>query len=52
MTNALLLLAEKLQAMGKKADAAKIYGQLKETRTDKEEAYVRDAATRGLAASM
>jgi len=49
-TNALLLLAENLQAAGKKAEAAKIYGNLKETRTEKEETYVRELATKALGA--
>lgn len=47
-TSNALLLAEKLLAAGKKAEAAKIYGRLKETRTDASEAYVRDAAQEGL----
>ncbi len=48
---ACLLLAENLLAAGKKAEAAKIYKRLKETRTDSSEAYVREAAERGLAAA-
>ncbi len=47
-TSNALLLAEKLLASGKKAEAARIYGHLKETRTDASEAYVRDAAQEGL----
>ncbi len=47
-TSAALLLAERLLAAGKKAEAAKVYGHLKETRTDASEAYVRDVAQEGL----
>jgi len=47
-TSAALLLAEKLLASGKKAEAAKMYRLLKESRTDKSEAYVLEAATEGL----
>jgi hypothetical protein len=48
-TSNALLLAERLLAAGKKAESAKIYGHLKETRTDPSEAYVKDAAQEGLA---
>jgi len=48
-TSSALLLAEKLLAAGKKADAARIYKHLKETRTDASEAYVAEAAAEGLA---
>jgi hypothetical protein len=50
-TQACLLLAENLLAAGRKADAARIYARLNETRTDPSERYVRDAAARGLAAA-
>jgi HEAT repeat protein len=49
-TQACLLLAENLAAAGKKRDAAKIYGHLRDTRTDPKEQYVREVAVRGLAA--
>jgi HEAT repeat protein len=48
-TSSALLLAERLLAAGKKADAAKMYRLLKESRTEKSEAYVLEAATEGLA---
>jgi hypothetical protein len=48
-TSAALLLAEKLLAAGKKPEAAKMYRLLKESRTEKSEAYVLEAATEGLA---
>ena len=48
-TSYALLLAEKLLATGKKADAAKIYKTLVDTRTDASEAYVKEAAAEGLA---
>ena len=48
-TSNALLLAEHLLAAGKKAEAAKIYTHLKETRTDASESYVKDAAQEGLA---
>ena len=47
-TSNALLLAERLLAAGKKADAAKIYAHLKNTRTDASEAFVRDIASDGL----
>ena len=47
-TQACLLLAENLLAAGKKADAAKIYGRLHETRSDAAEGYIKEAAARGL----
>lgn len=46
--NACLLLAERLAATGRKAEAAKIARRLQETRTDPSEAYVREAADRVL----
>src|SRR5262245_19912937 len=48
-TSSALLLAEKLLASGNKADAAKMYRLLKESRTYKSEAHVLEAATEGLA---
>lgn len=48
-TSFALLLAERLLAAGKKSDAAKMYRLLKESRTEKPEAYVLEAATEGLA---
>ena len=47
-TSFALQLAERLLASGKKADAAKMYRLLKESRTEKSEAYVLEAATEGL----
>jgi hypothetical protein len=49
-TNACLLLAENLQAAGKKAEAAKIGKHLRDKRADPEEAHVREAAERLLGA--
>ena len=40
--------ADRLLAAGKKADAAKIYKHLQETRTDASEAYVKEIAGEGL----
>jgi len=48
-TKASLLLAEKLLAAGKKAEAKRIYSRLRHTRTDPSERYVREAADRALA---
>ena len=48
-TSYALQLAERLLASGKQAEAAKMYRLLKESRTDKSEAYVLEAATEGLA---
>ena len=45
---ACLLLAEKLQAAGNKAEAAKIYKHLRDTRTDPSESYIREAAEKAL----
>ncbi len=45
-----LVLAEKLAAAGKKGPAAEIYAHLRDTRSDPQEKYVRDAAQKGLAA--
>jgi HEAT repeat protein len=45
-----LVLAEKLAAAGQQAPAAKIYTYLRDTRSDPQEKYVRDAAEKGLAA--
>jgi hypothetical protein len=50
MTKFCLVLAENLTAAGRKADAAKIYTQLRDTRKDPSEKYVCEAAARGLAA--
>ncbi len=44
-----LLLAENLVAAGRKAQAAKIYRHLHNSRTDDREAFVRETALRGLA---
>lgn len=49
-TKACLLLAERLAAAGKKAEAARIYQHLHRTRTDPAERYIQEAAERGLAA--
>lgn len=48
-TSNALLLAEKLLASGKKAEAVKIYKHLYESRQDDSEAYVKEAAQEGLA---
>jgi len=45
-----LVLAEKLAAAGNKPEAAGIYRQLRESRTDPAEKYIRDAADKALAA--
>ena len=45
-----LVLAEKLQATGRKSEAAKIYAQLRNTRNDPSEKYIRDAAEKALTA--
>lgn len=50
-TKACLLLAEKLLAVGKKSEAARIYKHLRDTRTKPAERYVSDAAKTGLAAA-
>ena len=47
-TSTALLLAERLLAAGKKADAARIYKHLQETRSDASEAYVKEIAGEGL----
>jgi len=49
-TKACLVLAEKLAASGKKADARWIYERLKKTRIGKFDQHIREAAQRGLAA--
>jgi HEAT repeat protein len=48
-TQACLVLAERLEATGKKAAAGRIYAHLKKARTDASEKYVRDAAEKALA---
>ncbi|HEX7897515.1 MAG TPA: HEAT repeat domain-containing protein [Planctomycetota bacterium] len=48
-TSACLLLAERLLAAGKKADAVRIYKHLESTRTEPSEAYVRELAAEALA---
>ncbi len=50
LTQACLVLAEKLLTAGKKNEAAKVYTCLRDTRTQKSEKYVRDAAEKTLAA--
>jgi len=50
-TKACLMLAEKLLAADRKDDAAKIYTHLRDTRTDRSERYVRDAAEKALTAA-
>jgi HEAT repeat protein len=47
-TQACLLLAEKLLAGGHNKEAAQIYSRLRDSRTEPAEAYVREAAARGL----
>ena len=45
---ACLVLAENLAAAGKKSEASRVYKRLAEGRTDSSEAYIREAAERGL----
>jgi len=45
-----LVLAEKLAAAGNKDEARRVYAHLQQTRTDRSERYVRDAAQEALAA--
>lgn len=47
-TQACLLLAENLLKSGQKQEAVQIYTRLRDTRTEPAEAYVREAAIRGL----
>jgi len=51
MTNACLLLSERLVAQGKKDKAKAIYAHLRDSRKDPSEAYVREAAEKALAAT-
>jgi hypothetical protein len=51
MTQACLLLAERLVARGNRNEANRIYVHLRDTRTDPAERYVRDAAGKALAAA-
>jgi len=46
-----LVLAENLTAAGKKAEAARIYSRLRDTRNEPSERYVREAAEAALAAA-
>jgi len=48
-TKACLLLAERLLEVDKKEPAEKIYTNLRDTRSGPDEAYIRDAANKGLA---
>ena len=50
-TKACLLLAERLLEAGKKEPAGKIYTHLSDTRSGPDEAYIRAAANKGLAAA-
>ena len=50
-TKACLLAAENLVSAGRRDDAANIYRHLRDTRTDPKEQYVREAATKALAAA-
>jgi len=50
-TKACLLLAERLLETGRKEPAEKIYIHLRDTRSGPDEAYIRDAANKGLAAA-
>jgi len=50
-TKSCLLLAERLAAAGKTAEARKIYQHLNATRTQPHERYIREVAQRGLAAA-
>lgn len=47
-THSCLLLAERLLAAGRKGEAVKLWGHLRDTRSDPSERYVREAAERGL----
>jgi hypothetical protein len=47
-TDACMLLAENLAVAGKRAEAAKIYTHLRDTRTDASETYIRNVAGRAL----
>jgi hypothetical protein len=47
-TKACLLLAERLAATGRKPQAARIYAHLRDTRNDRTEGHVREAAERAL----
>ena len=46
-----LVLGEKLTAAGKRSEAARLYGYLRDSRKDKHEKYVRDLAEKALAAT-
>lgn len=46
-----LIFAERLTAVGKKAEAAKIYTRLRDSRNDPSEKHIREAAEKGLAAA-
>ena len=46
-----LILAERLTAVGKKAEAATIYTRLRDSRNDPSEKHIREAAEKGLAAA-
>ena len=48
-TKACLLLAERLLEAGKKESALKIYTHLRDTRSEPDEAYISDAAEKGMA---
>ena len=50
-TKACLLLAERLLEVGRKEPAVKIYTHLRDTRSGPDEAYIRAAAEKGLAAA-
>jgi HEAT repeat protein len=50
-TQACLLLAETLAAAGKREEARSVYTQLRDSRQDPSEAYVRQAAERGIEAA-
>ena len=47
-TGACLQLAENLLSLGRKKEATRIYQHLRDTRKDPDEAYIREAAERGL----
>lgn len=50
-TKACLVLAENLQAAGKKSEAQKIYKSLRDSRTDESEKYIRNLAEKALEAA-
>ena len=52
MTSLCIQLAERLNAKGKKQEAARIFKHLRDTRTDPKEKYIRDLADKWLASTV